>query len=107
MSPVLIDTLRYAAGAIAGIAIGLGFGTVQKLALRRNQLRQESGELRTGWAVMPGSMRRIAALLVALLVIQIFCPMLFMDGVQWWVSGWLLAGYGAMLLRQLRQIQSQ
>jgi hypothetical protein len=106
MNVVLVEILRYTAGLIAGGMIGVGFGMVQELALRRNQCRQESGALRSGWAVMPGSMRRVAALLVALVIVQIVCPMLFTNGVQWWVSGGLLLGYGAMLLRQFRRAQS-
>lgn len=106
MNIVLEEILHYMAGLIAGGVIGVGFGMVQELALRRNQRRQESGALRSGWAVMPGSMRRVAALLVALLVIQIVCPVLFTNGVQWWVSGGLLLGYGAMLLRQFSRAQS-
>jgi hypothetical protein len=95
--------LRSLAGLVAGGAIGVGFGMVQDLAWRRNQRLQQAGELKSGWAVMPGSMRRVAYLLVALVAVQLFCPLLFTDGVQWWVSGGVLAGYGAMLFRQLRQ----
>ncbi len=94
--------LRPLAGLAAGGLIGVGFGMVQDLAWRRNQQLQQAGDLKSGWAVMPGSMRRVAYLLVALVAVQIFCPMLFTDGVQWWVSGGVVAGYGAMLYRQLR-----
>jgi hypothetical protein len=94
--------LRPLAGLAAGAAIGLGFGLVQSLALRRNQQLQQSGELKSGWAVMPGSMRRIAYLMVALVAVQILCPLLFTEGVQWWVSGGVVAGYGATLFRQLQ-----
>jgi hypothetical protein len=102
-----IDILRSLAGLVAGGLIGVGFGLIQKLALHRNQRRQQAGDLNSGWAVMPGSMRRVAGLLVALVVVQIFCPLLFTDGVQWWVSGGIVAGYGAMLFRQLRLRRSQ
>jgi len=53
--------------------------------------------------VMPGSMRRVATLLVALLLIQLVCPLLFNNGCQWWVSAGLVAGYALMLYRNLRQ----
>jgi hypothetical protein len=102
MSPEWIHLLRSLAGLIAGGVIGVGFGMVQDAAWRRNQRLQQAGDLKSGWAVMPGSMRRVAYLLVALLAVQIFCPLLFTGGVQWWVSGGVLAGYGAMLFRQLR-----
>ncbi len=101
------DILRPMAGLMAGGLIGVGFGLVQDLALRRHQRLQQSGRLNSGWAVMPGSMRRVAALLVSLLVIQFLCPVLFTDGVEWWVSAGLLAGYAAMLLRQFRLRRSQ
>jgi hypothetical protein len=97
----LINVIRPLAGLFAGGLIGLGFGWVQNLALKQNQKRQECGSLHSGWAVMPGSMGRVAYLLVALLAVQILCPLLFTDGVQWWVSSGVLAGYGTMLYRQL------
>ena len=98
----LIALLRPLAGLVAGGLIGVGFGMVQNMALRRNQQLQQAGDLRSGWAVMPGSMRRVTYLLVALVGVQILCPLLFTNGVQWWVSGGVLVGYGAMLFRQLR-----
>ena len=98
----LTHLLRSLAGLVAGGAIGVGFGMVQDLAWRRNQRLQQTGDLKSGWAVMPGSMRRVAYLLVALVAVQLFCPLLFTNGVQWWVSGGVVAGYGAMLARQLR-----
>lgn len=98
--------LRSLAGVIAGGLIGVGFGMIQGLALRRNKKLQQQGDLKTGWAVMPGSMRRVAYLLVALVGVQVVCPLLFVDGVEWWVSGGVVAGYGAMLFRQFRRDHS-
>ena len=89
-------------GLMAGAVIGVAFGTIQNLALRRNQKLQQTGKLENGWAVMPGSMKRVAYLMIALILVQIVCPLFFMDGSQWWVSGGVILGYGAMLLRQLR-----
>jgi hypothetical protein len=51
---------------------------------------------------MPGSMRRTAYLLVALALVQLVCPLLFTNGCQWWVSGGVVLGYGALLYRGLR-----
>src|SRR2546422_645365 len=90
----ILDVVRSLGALLAGGVIGFAFGTFQNLALRRNQKRQQSGELTNGWAVMPGSMRRVAWLLVTLVAVQILCPLLFADGSQWWVSGGLLIGYG-------------
>jgi len=42
-------------GLIAGGFIGVGFGMVQDAARQRNERLQESGKLKSGWAVMPGS----------------------------------------------------
>jgi len=90
------------AGLVAGALIGAGFGMVQDAARRRNERRQQEGKLNSGWAVMPGSGARVAYLLIVLMLIQIVCPLLFVGGTQWWVSGGVVAGYGAMLFLQLR-----
>src|SRR5262249_29660319 len=97
-----LEIIRPAAGLLAGGIIGYGFGLVQDAARRRNEKRQQSGELKSGWAVMPGSGARVAYLLVALALIQLVCPMLFVEGTQWWVSGGVVGGYGAVLFQQLR-----
>ena len=99
----LPDILRSLGGFIVGGLIGLGFGLVQNRALRRNEKLQQTGDLKTGWTAMAGSMRRVAYLLIALVVVQVLCPLLFVDGVQWWVSGGVLVGYGVILFRQLRR----
>ena len=92
-----IEIMRELAGLIAGAILGSGFGIIQTLALRRNEKMEQSGSLKTGWAVMPGSMRRVAYLLIALVLVQIICPLLFVNGTQWWVSGGVVAGYAAIL----------
>src|SRR5258708_4760834 len=103
MPTQLTHMLASIAALIAGGMIGVAFGMIQDAARRRNERRQQSGELKSGWAVMPGSGARVAYLLIALVLIQITCPLLFQDGTQWWVSGGLVAGYGFVLFRQLRQ----
>ncbi len=52
---------------------------------------------------MPGSMRRVAYLLVALALVQVACPLLFAANCQWWVSAGVAAGYGIVLYGQLRR----
>jgi len=99
----LMNTFLVVMAVAAGGAIGYCFGIIQNLALRRNQRRQQSGDLNTGWAVMPGSMTRVAYLLIVLVAIQILCPLLFKDGTQWWVSGGVVLGYGYVLFRRLVQ----
>lgn len=88
---------------LLGGGIGLGFGTIQAVALRRHQAQEQSGSFKIGWGFLPGSGGRVALLLIALALVQIVCPMLFVNGIQWWVSGGVVAGYGWRLFRQLRQ----
>ena len=45
----------------------------------------------------------MAYLLVALALVQVISPALFAGGSQWWVSAGVAGGYGALLVRQLRQ----
>jgi hypothetical protein len=99
----LINMLQSIIALIAGGLIGVGFGMVQNAARKRNERLAAEGKLESGWAVMPGSGRRVAYLLVTLVLIQLVCPLLFHDGTQWWVSGGVVLGYGVMLFTQLRQ----
>lgn len=99
----MIEILRVSAAVLAGGAIGLGFGLIQASARRRYEQRQREGDFNNGWAVMPGSGRRVAYLVIALVLIQIVCPLLFVAGTQWWVSGGLVAGYGWTLFQKLMQ----
>src|SRR5262249_12050923 len=95
------------AALLAGGIIGAGFGLVQEAARRRNQRRQDVGRLNNVWTVMPGSGVRVFYLLIALVLIQIGCPLLFSDAVKWWVSTGVAVGYGAILFRNLRQRRMQ
>ena len=92
-----------ATGFVAGLAIGYAFGLIQDAAARRNQQRLQSGVLHSGWSLMPGSMTRVAMLLLALVAVQVVCPLLFTHYSQWCVSGGVVAGYGAVLWQQLRK----
>jgi hypothetical protein len=90
-------------GLAAGGAIGYGFGLIQDAAARRNQRLEDGGKLNNGWAVMPGSMRRVSYLIIALVLVQFICPLVFTNGTQWWVSGGVVGGYGFVLYSQLRE----
>jgi hypothetical protein len=105
MENPLIEILRLPAALLAGGFIGLAFGLIQNTARRRYEKLQAQGKFNSGWAATPGSFRRVAYLLVALAVVQFFCPILFARGsmIQWWVSGGVVLGYGSVLYRQLRQ----
>ncbi|HTB79756.1 MAG TPA: hypothetical protein VK717_02590 [Opitutaceae bacterium] len=99
----LADVFQSSVAVLVGVVIGLGFGLIQDAARRRHEKRQQEGKLVSGWSLMPGSGTRVAYLLIALIIIQIICPLLFSAGTQWWVSGGLAAGYGWVLFKQLRQ----
>ncbi len=102
-----LEILRTGLALGVGAAIGLAFGRMQNYALRQHQKQVESGEFKSPWRIMPGSGGRVALLLIALVLIQLVCPMLFADGTQWWVSGGLVAGYGWVLFKQLREKQAR
>jgi hypothetical protein len=98
-----LEMLRNLLALSAGGVIGIVFGRIQNAALKRNQKLQNTGALNNGWAVMPGSMRRVAYLLVLLVLIQILCPLLFVNGSEWWVSAGVVFGYGGALLYRLKR----
>ncbi len=89
---------------LLGTALGAGFGFIQQLAWRRHEKLEQAGSLKTPWSVMPGSMRRIGLLIVALVLVQALCPLLFADGAQWWVSTGVCVGYAAILAARLRRV---
>ena len=107
MNLEILSMLQSLMGFVAGGLIGTGFGILQDAARRQNERRQLSGELKSGWRVMPGAGARVALLVILFVLIQIICPLLFRDGTQWWVSGGVAAGYGLMLFLQLRQRLAQ
>ena len=95
-------------GFLLGGAIGVSFGMIQDAAFARNQKRQQSNKISSGWAVMPGSMSRVAYLLVVLALIQVACPLLFEGNtIQWIVSAGVVLGYGWMLYSQFRRRGTQ
>ena len=103
METYLMEFFRAPVALAAGGLIGYGFGLAQNIALRHNEKREKEGVLKSGWSLMPGSGARVAYLLVALLLIQLVCPLLFAGGTQWMVSAGTLAGYGWVLFVDLRR----
>jgi hypothetical protein len=99
LTTVVLDLV----GLLAGGIIGLAFGTLQAAALRRHEQREKSGALKNGWSLIPGAGARVGYFLVALLLVQLVCPLLFVDGTQWWVSGGVVLGYGWLLFQQTRR----
>src|SRR5437870_1772762 len=88
--------------AIAGGAIGWAFGLVQQFAAKRHAQMQATGKLNGAWSLMPGSMTRVAFLLVALALVQVICPMFFTGNAQWVVSVGVVFGYGWTLYLAMR-----
>ncbi len=90
---------------LGGTAIGYGFGLLQAAATRRHAKLQAQGKFNTGWAATPGSMRRVAFLLVALAVTQFLFPIFFTPGglSQWAMALGVVGGYGIVLYRGLRE----
>lgn len=98
----MIDIIRTLSAVLIGLAVGYSFGLLQENARRRNAALQSAGELKLGVQQLPGTGRRIAYLLLSLLAVQLLCPLLFRDGIQWLVSGGLLVGYAIPMWSQLR-----
>lgn len=103
MNNPLLTGLLTAAALATGVVIGYLFGAIQNAALNRNKTLKETGKLKSGWAIMPGSFGRIAILLVVLVLVQAGLPMFFHDNIQWIVSAGLILGYGWTLLKKLRE----
>ena len=101
MESILLNVLRVSLALIAGGLIGYAFGLIQNAARLRYEKRQQEGKFKSGWSVIPGSGARTAYLLIALLLVQAICPLLFVEGTQWMVSGGVAAGYGWVLFQQL------
>ncbi len=91
------------AAVVIGGVIGFFFGAIQNAALLRNKKLKESGKLKSGWFVMPGSFSRIAILLIILAVVQAGLPMFFQGNIQWLVSAGLVLGYGWTMVKRLRE----
>jgi hypothetical protein len=99
----MMHALLSSFGFIVGGLIGAAFGAIQNAAALRHEKREAAGGLKSGWVLIPGSMRRVAFLMVALVLVQIGLPMLFDGMSQWMVSGGVILGYGLMLSLQLRR----
>lgn len=107
METILFSTLRVIIAASAGSLIGYAFGLIQNAARLRHEKKQLEGKFKSGWSIIPGSGARTAYLLVALLLVQIVCPLLFEESTKWVVSGGVAFGYGVVLFQQLRLRRKQ
>jgi hypothetical protein len=89
---------------VAGACIGLALGFLQATAARRYAKKQSEGKFKSGWSIAPGSMSRVAILLIALAFTQFLFPIFFTPGgiSQWCVALGVVAGYGWSLYKQMR-----
>jgi hypothetical protein len=101
MNTQLNEFFIMAVALIIGGSIGLLFGLFQNAAIKRNKELQEKGKIGSNFSLMPGSMTRVAMLLILLVAIQVTCPIFFKSNVQWFVSAGVLLGYGWTLLKKL------
>ena len=97
----MIEPIISLAAVIIGGAIGFVFGTFQNAAQIKNEKRAERGNYGAGWTAMPGSMSRVAMLLVVLVAIQVLCPLFFRGNIEWLVSAGVLIGYGSAFVSKL------
>lgn len=97
-----MEALRLVLAFLVGGGVGYGFGLIQNRAARRYVERQKLGKLTSYTGVIPGSMSRVIYLITALVIVQLLCPIFFADGIQWWVSSGVIAGYGYILYQNLQ-----
>jgi hypothetical protein len=87
-------------GITLGLVIGGAFAWLQLQALRRNELIARQQQLPTLLKQLPSSGARVAFLLIALVLVQVFVP----AANKWWLTGGLAAGYGVPFLWRLLQM---
>ncbi len=92
--------LPHFAGIFVGSIIGGALRWWQEAGLRRQEEHRLAAKPEERGAANLGQEMRIASLLVILVVTQLTCPMFFRDGMEWWVSGSLVAGYGGVVFHQ-------
>ncbi len=103
METMTLNVLRILLALVAGGLIGYAFGLIQNAARLRHEKRQLEGKFKSGWSIIPGSGARTGYFLVALVLVQLICPLLFVEGTQWMVSAGVGVGYGSVLFQQLRR----
>jgi hypothetical protein len=85
-------------GLILGMVIGSAFAWLQMLALRRNEMLEKQQQLPGLFKLIPGSMGRVAFLLMALVLVQVLFP-----GVNlWWLTGGLVVTYAIPFIWQMK-----
>jgi hypothetical protein len=88
---------------VAGGIVGVAFGAIQSAAQLKYELRKREGKSTGGWIVVPGSFTRVAFLMIALILVQVCLPVLFLDNVRWFVSAGVVLGSGWTLFQQVHR----
>jgi hypothetical protein len=92
-------------GLLVGMVIGAGYAWLQLLALRRNELLQQQEKPRGVIAMLPGSMARVALLLLVLVLIQVLDQKQMINRI-WLVIG-LVVAYSVPFFWRLKQMMSR
>lgn len=87
------EVFSHLAGLLAGTVIGAVLSLSLGFLARRQTVKGSTKKY-------SGPELRIASLLLALIAVQVVCPVLLNDGTEWWVSGAVVAGYGGMQFRE-------
>ena len=90
-------------GITLGVLIGGAFAWLQLLAARRNELLQKRQQPTGILRQVPGSMARVAFLLMTLVAVQVFFP----GADKWSLSGALVVAYGIPFFWRLKDRISQ
>jgi len=98
-----VDLIRDLVGLAAGAIIGLALGTLQQIALRRDEQPAPGGGPKSGWWLLPPAVVRLVFLVSTLALLRLASPQLFAEGTRWIVTAGVLLAYGAMLFGQLRR----
>src|ERR1041384_2310606 len=95
-------------GLVLGMAIGGAYAWLQIAALRKNErLMQEQGKSRGPAAMLPGSMMRVAFLLIALVLVQVLVvPENKTPRFYWCLTGALVVTYSVPFFWKLKNLWS-
>jgi hypothetical protein len=95
-------------GVVLGVLIGSAYALLQIRALRRHEDRLKSdGKSPSVAGMVPGSMLRVAMLLVALVLVQVGCQKLGWNVSLFWLMVSLAVAYSIPFFWRLKDIASR